>query len=139
MRLAPRVLGSIDILVLMKKYKQLNPSQRYQIEALLETKISKSKIAHIIGVHAATVYRELARNTAKRGRTSGNYLARNAQRRTDSRHKKKPKQVLLTTQMKERIASLLRFEKWSPELISKRLPLQGETCVSHETIYQWIW
>ena len=41
--------------------------------------------------------------------------------------------------MKERIASLLRFEKWSPELISKRLALDDEICVSHETIYQWIW
>ena len=123
----------------MKKYKQLNPNQRYQIEALLETGIAKSEIATIIGVHPATVYRELKRNTAKRGRTAGEYVATNAQRRSDSRHKSKPKRVLLTEQMKERIASLLCFEKWSPELISKRLALDGEACVSHETIYQWIW
>ncbi len=123
----------------MKKYKQLNPSQRYQIEALLETRITKSEIADILGIHPATVYRELDRNTAKRGRTSGKYIATNAQRRTDSRHKCKPKQVLLTDQIKKRIASLLRVEKWSPELISKRLELDGEACVSHEIIYQWIW
>jgi IS30 family transposase len=123
----------------MKKYKQLNPHQRYQIEALLETGISKSEIADIIGVHLATVYRELDRNTARRGRTAGEYVATNAQRRTSSRHKCKPKQVLLSEQMKERIAGLLCFEKWSPELISKRLALEGEACVSHETIYQWIW
>ena len=55
------------------------------------------------------------------------------------RHRFKPKQVLLTDPMKERIAGLLRFEKWSPELISERLALEGEACVSHETIYQWIW
>lgn len=123
----------------MKKYKQLNPSQRYQIEALLETGISKSEIAYIIGVHPATIYRELGRNTAKRGRTSGKYVATNAQRRADVRHKDKPKQILLTEHIKERIASLMRFEKWSPELISRRLELEGEACVSHETIYQWIW
>lgn len=123
----------------MKKHKQLNPHQRYQIEALLETGISKSEIARIVGVDPATIYRELKRNTAKRGRTAGSYVATNAQRRTDSRHRCKPKQVLLTEQMKERIAGLLRFEKWSPELISQRLALDGEACVSHETIYQWIW
>ena len=33
----------------------------------------------------------------------------------------------------------MRYEKWSPELISKRLAMEGETCVSHETIYKWIW
>lgn len=123
----------------MKKHKQLNLHQRYQIQALLQTGSSKGEIAKILEVHPSTIYRELERNTAKRGRTAGQYVATNAQRRTDQRHKSKPKQVLLTEPMKKRIAGLLREEKWSPELISERLPLQGEVCVSHETIYQWIW
>lgn len=123
----------------MKKYNQLILHQRYQIEALLKTQISKSKIAEILGVAPCTIYRELNRNIAKRGRTAGRYVAINAQRRADIRHGNKPKQVLLTGPMKERIAGLLRHEKWSPELISKRLELDGEACVSHETIYQWIW
>lgn len=123
----------------MKKYKQLTIHQRYQIEALLETEKSKTKIANIVGVSASTIYRELSRNTAKRGRTAGIYIANNAQRRTDNRHKNKPKRILLTEQLKARIASLLRYEKWSPELISERLPIEGKACVSHETIYKWIW
>lgn len=123
----------------MKKYKQLNLQQRYQIEALLETEISKSKIAEIIGVDPSTIYRELGRNVAKRGKTAGKFVADNAQRRTETRHKNKPKQVLLTEPVKERIAGLLRYQKWSPELISKRLRLEGEQFISHETIYQWIW
>jgi len=123
----------------MKKYNQLNLHQRYQIEALLETEISKSEIAEIIGVVPCTIYRELNRNIAKRGRTAGKYVATNAQRRANVRHKDKPKQIVLTEPLKERIAGLLRFEKWSPELISKRLELEDEICVSHETIYQWIW
>jgi len=123
----------------MKKYKQLNLHQRYQIQALLETVSSKVEIAKILGVHPSTVYRELKRNIAKRGRTAGEYVATNAQRRKDERHKSKSKQILLTESMKERIAGLLRYEKWSPELISKRLAIEGEACVSHETIYQWIW
>lgn len=123
----------------MKKYKQLTIHQRYQIEALLETGISKSEIAEIIGVDPSTIYRELTRNIAKRGRTAGSYIATNAQRRADIRHKSKPKQLLLTEQLKARIAGLLRYEKWSPELISKRLAIEDKACVSHETIYQWIW
>lgn len=123
----------------MKKYKQLNLHQRYQIQALLKTGSSKSDIARILEVHLSTVYRELKRNTAKRGRTAGEYLATNAQRRTLIRHRYKFKQVLLTDPMKVRIAGLLRKEKWSPELISERLSLEGEACVTHETIYQWIW
>ncbi|MBU2947824.1 hypothetical protein [Zobellia uliginosa] len=45
----------------------------------------------------------------------------------------------MTEVMKERIAGLLRFEKWNPELIIKRLELEVESFISHETIYQWIW
>ena len=123
----------------MKKYKQLNLHQRYQIQALLQVGSSKGVIAKILEVHPSTIYRELERNTAKRGRTAGEYVATNAQRRADERHKSKPKEILLTESMKKRIAGLLRKERWSPELISERLSLQGEICVSHETIYQWIW
>lgn len=73
----------------MKKNNQLNLHQRYQIEALLETGISKSEIAEIIKVVPCNVYRELGRTTVK-------YVAANAQKRADARHKSKPKQVLLT-------------------------------------------
>lgn len=121
------------------KYKHLTQEQRYQIEALLKTNTSKAEIAEIIGVHLSTIYRELNRNTAKRGKTAGKYVARNAQRRTEKRHKTKPKKIRLTKPLKQRIAGLLRYEKWSPELISHRLAKEGESCVSHETIYQWIW
>jgi len=41
--------------------------------------------------------------------------------------------------LKKRIVGLLTYQKWSPELISKRLLKESEFCVSHETIYKWIW
>lgn len=31
------------------------------------------------------------------------------------------------------------MDKWSPELISQRFKKEGRDCVSHETIYKWIW
>ncbi len=101
----------------MKKYKQLNPNQRYQIAALLETETNKNEIADIIGVHVSTIYRELNRNIAKRGRTAGKYVATNAQRRTDIRHKDKPKQLLRSPQLKERIKGQGNNSVYKKELL----------------------
>ena len=79
-----------------KNYTQLNLVQRYQIEVLLKSGLRKKAIADQIGVHPSTISRELKRNTALRGRTAGDYVASNAQRRTDNRHKEKAKQVLFS-------------------------------------------
>ena len=123
----------------MKHYKQLTLLQRYQISALLETGISITQIAKIIGVNKSTVSRELKRNTPSRGRTAGIYIAEHAQHKALNRHCLKPKSIILTDGLKKRIADLMEHEKWSPELIAKRLVKESELCVSHETIYKWIW
>jgi len=123
----------------MKNYKQLTFSQRYQIESLLQAGLSQTAIASILEVNKSTISRELKRNVAKRGRTAGVYKAENAQSKTALRHRDKTKQILLTESLKKRIESLLKYEKWSPELIAKRLSLESDICVSHETIYKWIW
>lgn len=123
----------------MKKYKQLSLAQRYQIESLTKTGQSQTQIACILGVHKSTICRELKRNTPTRGRTASQYIGEHAQSKTDLRHSLKAKQVLLTGELKERIAALMKHQKWSPELIAKRLAKEGEHCVSHETIYKWIW
>lgn len=123
----------------MKNYKQITLRQRYQIESLLQAGLSQTAIALILAVNKSTFSRELKRNVAKRGRTAHVYKAENAQSKTALRHRYKTKQVLLTESLKKRIESLLQGEKWSPELIAKRLSLESDTCVSHETIYKWIW
>jgi IS30 family transposase len=123
----------------MKKYKQLTLGQRYQIQSLLQAGLTQTAIAFQLGVHRSTISRELARNIPKRGRTAHTYVGEHAQAKTDIRHQKKNKKIYLTEELKGRIAGLMSYEKWSPELISKRLAKQGEPCVSHETIYKWIW
>jgi len=60
--LAPSVLGSIFIFVLMKDYKQLTLGQRYQIVAPLKIGTTQTAIATIIGVNRSTDSRELKRN-----------------------------------------------------------------------------
>ena len=64
---------------------------------------------------------------------------KHAQHKTDKRHSDKTKRVLLSDSLKKPIASLMIYEKWSPELIAERLTKESENCVSHETIYKWIW
>lgn len=123
----------------MKNYKQLTVQQRYQIEALLQIGCSQSRIALQLGVHRSTISRELKRNTAMRGRTSGSYVATNAERKTRKRHRHKHKKILLTDEMKQKIAAKMEKDKWSPELISQKWRQLGIPIVSHETIYQWIW
>lgn len=123
----------------MKKYRHLTLEQRYQIECLLQVGQSQTSISKLLGVHRSTISRELKRNTPKRGRTSGKYIGLHANDKAQKRHTLKTKQVRLTESLKERISFLLENNKWSPELISKRLKLEGCDCVSHERIYQWIW
>jgi IS30 family transposase len=96
-------------------------------------------IAQEIGVHPSTISRELGRNTAKRGKTAGEYVADNAQRRTEQRHHSKPKVVKFSTQMKEQAVRWLSVEKWSPEIISVEGHKTGKCPMSIESLYQWIW
>ena len=88
-----------------KNYTQLSLTQRYQIEALLKVGLKQKLIAEQIGVHPSTISRELRRNIALRGRTAGDYVAMNAQRKTDIRHQQKPKKVLFTVEMKRHAKS----------------------------------
>jgi IS30 family transposase len=122
-----------------KNYTQLNLIQRYQIEALLKAGLRKKVIADQIGVHPSTISRELKRNTALRGRTAGDYVAGNAQRRTDNRHREKAKQVLFSDAFKAHAVTKLTVDKWSPKLISEMGKTSGECPISHEWLYQWIW
>ena len=122
-----------------KNYTHLSLVQRYQIEALLQLGMKQKKIAEAIKVNPSTISRELARNTAKRGRTAGEYLADNAQRKTELRHHNKPKVVKFSTQMKEHVVNWLSVEKWSPEIISVEGHKTGKCPMSIESLYQWIW
>jgi IS30 family transposase len=69
-------------------------------------------------VHPSTVSRELGRRIAQRGRTAGNYVAANAQRKTDQSHHIKHKVVKFSPKMKGHAVQRLSEEKWSPEIIS---------------------
>ena len=51
----------------MNTYQQLTQAQRYQIYALKKMGHNQTEIAKAIGVHKATISRELGRNCGQRG------------------------------------------------------------------------
>ena len=115
----------------MKRYAQLTREQRYQIYALKKAGHSQTGIADVLGVHKATISRELKRNRGQRGyRPKQAHLLAEERSRGRSRGQINPETWAL-------IESRLRLD-WSPEQISGWLRRTGRSTVSHERIYQYI-
>lgn len=116
----------------MRHYKHLTQEQRYQISALMKTGISKSEISRIIGVHKATICREVKRNTGQRG-----YRPKQANNLAVSR---KANNAQTISDFGWAYIDELLSRKYSPEQITGRLRFLGWTNVpSHEKIYQYIY
>lgn len=129
----------MQICVVMKRYKQLDLKQRYQIETLYREGFNQSQIADRLEVHRSTISRELQRNMPTRGRNANQYKAIGAQQRAMARERNKPRSRRFTPAMLSYIRDRLRMDKWSPELISGRGKLIFGDFISHEWIYQYIW
>ena len=82
-----------------KNYTQLDLVQRYQIEAFLQPGMKQKDIVATINVHPTTISRELTKYTAKRGRMASEYVAINAQRKTEQRYLNKPKAIKFSTKL----------------------------------------
>lgn len=113
----------------------LTKEQRYTISSMLKIGYSQSEIAKVIGKDKSVISRELKRNSDAR---SGEYRSGLAQRKTNNRHKTKPKRIRFTDPVKANVEALLK-EDYSPDQIVGTLKKQGKECVSHERIYQHIW
>jgi IS30 family transposase len=122
-----------------KNYTHLSLVQRYQIEALLLAGCKQKEIALCLNVSPSTICRELKRNVGLRGKHALDYKGFNAERRAQLRQKEKPKHRVFGVAQKQQVLSLMKHQKWSPELISNSLRRQGLQMVSAERIYQWIW
>jgi len=117
----------------MKGYQQLTQEKRYQIYALRQAQHSRAEIAVIIGVHRATVSRELGRNTGQRG-----YRPKQAQELAQARQQKRARQPRIAAATWTLIETQLR-QQWSPEQISGWLHKTHQLQVSHERIYQYVY
>ena len=117
----------------MTKYKQLTLDQRYVIYGLNQEGFTQRYIAGQLGAHPSTVNRELHRNSAK-----GNYNPKAAHLFAIKRRGKPRRPSVLTNEVLRRIRRLIRAD-WSPEQITGRLKENGQSTISHETIYKYIY
>jgi IS30 family transposase len=113
----------------------LTRAQRYEISAMLQAGCSKKEICEKTGKDKSVISRELKRNCDKR---SGRYEPELAQCKYEKRLKEKPKFIRFNEEVKQKIINELK-DDWSPEQIVGRAKLKKENCVSHETIYQFVW
>ena len=115
----------------MRSYTQLTQEQRYQISALLQTEQTQSAIAEVLGVHKATISREVRRNHGQRG-----YRPQQAHRWALQRRQVKAHPRIAPPTWGAIDARLQ--EDWSPEQISGWLKQEQADSVSPEWIYQHI-
>lgn len=113
----------------------LTKEQRYTICSMKQNGYSQTEIARVINKDKSVVSREIHRNADGR---SGEYKADLAQRKYLKRQEYKAKPRTFTAQIEEYIRDKLEL-KYSPEQIAGIAKKNGDHCVSHERIYQFIW
>src|SRR6202051_1554129 len=123
-----------------RTYQQLQPEERMTIASMRQQGSSVRAMARTLGRSAATVSRELARNTCP---TVGYASAPAQSRSTSRREAARPRAKLHVQSVAWRVVLTLLEWKWSPQQISgtlKRMwPNDPTQHVSHETIYTAIY
>ena len=104
----------------MSGYTQLTREQRYQIHALVKTGQNQTQMAMVVGVHKATIRRELRRNRGLCG-----YRPHQAHRLAQARQGPKRRACLAQTTWQQ-VETLVR-EVWRPEQIHGRLFYSANT------------
>lgn len=117
----------------MNKYRRLTQADRYQIEALVQGKISIREIAKILEFSPATISRELRRNGDLKS-----YRAAAAQNQTQDRRKSIGPPKKITGPLEHHVRKHILLG-WSPEQISERFKKVKDLKVSHETIYRFVY
>ena len=109
--------------------------QRYKLEVLLQQNLCKEQIAIELGKHISSIYREIKRNSDERNTV---YKANLASRKSKKRHKEKPKNQCFNIEIQNYVRVLIEAD-FSPEQIVGKSKKDGVSCVSHETIYKFVW
>jgi len=114
--------------------KQITPEQRYQIEAYLKAGKSKDFIAVDLAIHRSNIYREVKRNSKKRGYYSASF----AQLLCDERKERLKRKRTFDLIKQKLVKHYIEQEQWSPEQIVGYCKKERTDMVSHERIYQYI-
>src|SRR6202142_3333661 len=123
-----------------RRYEQLSLRERIEIYRLHADGKSMRCIAGILGRSAATISRELKRNSKASKQWAGGYDPQRAQQLMRRRHArgrahKLERQPELRQEVLQRLA-----EGWSPEQIAGRMAqTPGSERISYESIYRYIY
>lgn len=118
-----------------KCYTHFSAHERDRLAVLRAEGKSIRQIARILRRSPSSVSRELRRNARRHG-----YLPRAAQERACSRKSAASRRPRLKSPLLRQYVEARLLERWSPELIAGRVPLDlGAVSISHEAIYQWIY
>lgn len=122
-------------------YTHLTEKDRYVISHLKCTGFSLREIARRINRHHTTISRELDRNGPEYDCTTYWYdwtHPKALERRHKARHHRRNCNQDLVNYVQRKLK-----DDWSPEIIAQKLktdhPDDDKMCVSHETIYRWIY
>lgn len=118
------------------RYKHLTQEERYHISALKKAGYSQKFIADEIGVHPATICRELKRNSSSQRKS---YSARSAQKIASYRrmYASRKSNKKMDKKLKDIITKYI-MQDWSPEQIQRRLKEVHVANISYVRIYQFI-
>jgi IS30 family transposase len=114
--------------------KHLTKEQRYQIKAYLNCGKSKLFIAEALKVDKTTIYRELKRNSKKRGSYNPDF----AQELSTERKERFANNRKFTPSIEKYVKEQIEQEQWSPEQIVGYCKSHDIPMVSHERIYAYI-
>ena len=115
-----------------KSYCHLTYEERCQIEALKKSGLSVVLIAEQLGRHRATIYREINRNSGKRG-----YRHKQAQEKTKTRRRAASSVPWRFTPVRWAEVVKKLEDGLSPEQISGRFQLEGRP-VGRQQIYNFV-
>ena len=123
-----------------KRYVQLSSSERIEIYRLHADGISRREMARRLGRSAATISRELRRNSQPSRRWPGGYHPQRAQALTRRRHARGRAHKLHRLPLLRQLVLDRLAQGWSPELIAGRLARDAAPQrISYESIYRYIY
>ena len=113
-------------------YHRMTEEERNRISVWTQEEKGVGEIARLLGRHRSSIWRELRRNSGRRG-----YDASQAHRKAQERARRPGERVFTEAMREYARAGLARG--WTPEAVCGRARLEGRPFAGKDTLYAWIY